>query len=152
MTPEFRAASGTVFSDVINEHFSVGGNVVAANPTACFPIDGGCGVVGVSSPNNTPYTIFVSGTINSSGRLSFISTTSGVSNFTYGPGATFVSDSFYLDPLIQLTVPEGVIVTSASGVFPITVNSPVPEPSSAALMVGGLAWLGYRRHKRRGQT
>ena len=146
MTPQFGLASSSVFSDVINENVILGGSF-GANSTACFSVNGGCGAGGVSGPNNLPYTMTLSGTIISGGTLSFTSVTTGSSSFVIGPTSTVVNDSFDLDPTIQLTVPQGVTVSSASGVFPVTIAA-VPEPGGLALMGLGFMVIGLGKRPR----
>lgn len=72
----------------------------------------------------------------------------GSSEFVSGANETWSAD--FLDPLnVTLSAPEGVTLTSASGLFPGTV---VPEPSSLPLAAAMIAMVIFaleakRRHK-----
>lgn len=152
--PEFRGASNA--SDYIDVELGVGGNLLGGPiaRTACFSrfslgaTDPCVSLEGNAGPNFTPYTFTVSGTVATGGSVNFGITTSGSSNFFYGPGTANLRDSFDLDPLISFIVPAGTQVQSASGVFPVTFISAVPEPETYALFLLGLGALGMRARRR----
>lgn len=153
--PEFRGTSNA--SDYINVDFGVGGNFPGGpiRKAACFSsvtllgaTDPCVSLGGNAGPNFTPYTFTVSGTIATGGTVDFNVTTVGSSNFVYGPGSVNLSDSFDLDPLISFIVPAGTQIQSASGVFPVTFTSAVPEPEMYALFLLGLGALGTRARRR----
>jgi hypothetical protein len=143
VTPQFGPATSNVFDNNILVSFSIGGAAAVltgyGTQQACFDTSsGGCGGLGISGPNNTPYTLSFSGLISSGGTLAFSAQTSGASNFVVGPGVTSVSTQFDLDPTLRLIVPAGVSVTSHSGVFPV---STVPELPAGLMLLAGMALL-----------
>jgi hypothetical protein len=65
-----------------------------------------------------------------------------------GGGAGGVAD-FGDPPMLNLTLPDGASVTTASGVFDNFVSATVPEPSTWAMMLLGFAGLGFAGYRQR---
>lgn len=111
-----------------------------SSPSAvCFSNSGSrCADNGFSTttPSDVPITLTQSGVALSGASISFLAEASGDSLLIFNHTARSYFGDLNLDPRVQLLVPQGTVVQSISGVFP------VPEPSTYTLMLGGLAILG----------
>ena len=85
-----------------------------------------------------------------------IDTTSGVTgtlfnifSFATVPGASVGTDSVFLGAGSYSLTIEGIASATSTGYTLNTVTSPVPEPSSIALMLGGLGLVGFMAARRK---
>lgn len=134
----------------IIEGVSLGGNIAGQNLQECFSDGISCSGYGATGANNSPFKMNFSGTVYSGGELTFSASTFGYTQFSVGPTPVSISASMAMDPGIELVVPDGTTVISTSGVFPVTFESSVPEPSLPILYAIGLSILTLTCRKHRG--